>query len=337
MVEDTPSPKQGEATALRLREMEHRLQETEAELLKRDRMVQELTRRLSQTAERLDRFQRTGSDRNVISTAAFPKEVVEQQTELVADLQRAVQMWEDMQVSCGLGRLEMQVSDLQTLFEERFREDEPEPEPEENPAETAEAATVDTEEEASAPSDNEAGGSAVESKRESASESAAENNPDPNEEWELTEEAAAPPSPPEILNLPEADVQSLRRCVEQQDEYIDYLSARLQRTAERKTAVNWDALAENPEKLARMLDHTVTRLRQGRQFTEFELTLQRTRLKRRERDLQMLSETLEVQMQSVSQKFSFQLRRKLRKRTPLDAYAGHGQDRRLTRFQVLGF
>ncbi len=294
MVEETPSRAPGGSIEERLREMEGRLQEKEAELAKKDRTVHELTQRLSQTAERLDRFKRTGSDRNVTSTAAFSKEVVDQQTELVADLQRAVQMWEDMQISCGLGRLEMQVSDLQVLFEEHFREEEPEPEvaSEETGETAAEEALV---EEVAVDSD-------FEPESEPAQESLAEEEPKADDEWELTEEDASPISPPEIVNFAQADEESLRRCVEQQDEYIDALSARLQRTAERKTAVDWDALAEDPEKLARTLENTVARLKHHYRFTDFELTLQRTRLKRRERDLQMLSEALEGQMQSITQK-----------------------------------
>ncbi len=314
MVEETPAPIQGDATKLRLCEMEARLKETEAELLKRDRMVRELTQRLSQTAERLDRFQRMGSDRTVVSTAAFPKEVVEQQTELVDDLQRAVQMWEDMQVSCGLGRLEMQVSDLQVLFEEHFREEEPEEEQAEE--ESAEQAA---EEEASALSDEEAEEPDADTRAEPDADAVAnaesdadadapselENESEPDaeaeEEWDflLSEEEECPLRPPEILNLAEADEQSLRQCAKDQDAYIDYLSARLQRTAERKTAVDWDALVEDPEKLTKMLEYTMTRLEQSRHLTEFELTLQRTRLQRKERNLKMLSESLEMQMQSI--------------------------------------
>ena len=302
MVEEISAPHSGDAHNQRLCEMEARLKETEAELLKKDRMVQELTQRLSQTAERLDRFQRMGSDRTVVSTSAFPKEVVEQQTELVADLQRAVQMWEDMQISCGLGRLEMQVSDLQMLFEEHFREDEPEENVEESAEPVVDEEAATTSEEAVEESGAEAVADAeldlpgeTEAELESASKA--------EEEWEflLSEDEECPLRPPEILNLAEADEESLRKCVANQDAYIDHLSARLQRTAERKTAVDWDVLAEEPEKLAKMLEHTVTRLQQGRHFTEFELTLQRTRLQRKERNLKMLSEALEVQMQSIHQ------------------------------------
>lgn len=275
------SQQEGNLVEQRLRELEAQLQAKESELAERDRTVRELTDRLSKTVDRLDRVKRGGSDQTVIRTATFPKEVVDQQSELVEDLQRAVEMWQNMQLSCSIGRFEMQVSDLHALFEEHFRPPEPEPEPE---SETEEA---ELEEELSEEANNEESGEA-------------ESEPKADDADVYPEfDEMCPLRPPEILNLNEADEQDLRRCVEQQDEYIDYLSARLQRVAEKKTAVDWDELAKSSEKIQQQLEHTVTKIQQSKHFAEFELALQRTRLKRRERDLQLLSDELETQKQNV--------------------------------------
>ncbi|MCA9067681.1 MAG: hypothetical protein KDA84_02075, partial [Planctomycetaceae bacterium] len=120
------SHQEGDLVEQRLRELEELLAKKDSELHERDRTVQELTDRLSKAVERLDRVKRAGSDQNVIRTSAFPKEVVDQQTELVDDLQRALEMWTNMQMSCSMGRFEMQVSDLHALFDEHFRPPEPE-------------------------------------------------------------------------------------------------------------------------------------------------------------------------------------------------------------------
>lgn len=286
---------QSDSAEERLQKIEQQLQEKEAQLQERDRTVQELTDRLAQTAEKLDRVKRSGSEHAVVKTASFPKQVVEQQTELVDDLQRAVQMWEGMQMSCSLGRLEMQVSDLHALFDEHFREEEPEPtEPEE--AEAVEAdGSVGAEESSCEGSNEEVDG---ESDSETDLESdGAESSEDEGPLPDLEE--MCPLRPPEILHLHEAKVEDLKRCVEQQDAYIDYLSARLQRATEKKNAVDWDELAQDPEKIARQLEHSATKIRQSQYFTEFELALQQTRLKRKERKLKELTTELESEMQQV--------------------------------------
>ena len=277
------SPHPDEATA-QIRELEKQLLSKDNELRERERTVQELTQRLSQTVERLDRVQRVGTDRAVVSTAQFPKEVVEQQSELIEDLKRAVELWENMQVSCELGRFETKISDLKALFDEHFRE--PEPETEEQ-TETVTAEATDTLPESDLIPDSEISGG------ESESDEAEEED---DEVFQALDDFC-PTRPPEILILTEAGEQELRRCVEQQDAYIDYLSARLQRVAEKQKAVKWDELAEKPEKLRVKLERTASKLQQSRHFAEIELALQRTRLKRTERELKSVSEELERQMQ----------------------------------------
>ncbi len=246
--------------------------------------MKELTARLSQTVEKLDRVQRVGSDRIVVSTASFPKEVVEQQTELVEDLRRAVEMWENMQIGCGLGRLEMELSDLSALFEEHFRPEEPEvsDDLEEPPVEVSDQDVLPAQ----------VAEPAEDARKESEDLPAAES------ESPLAQEEVCPLRPPEILNLTEANENELQRCVEQQDTYIDYLSARLQRAAEKKTALDWNELAGNPEKLKNQLEFTAAKILQSRHLAEFELALQRTRLKRKERNLKKVSEELDSIMQS---------------------------------------
>lgn len=284
MSESDESQQDGDLVEQRLRELEEQLQAKESELQDRDRTVQELTNRLSQTVERLDRVKRGGSDQNVIRTAAFPKEVVEQQTELVEDLQRAVEMWQNMQMSCSFGRFEMQLSDLNALFEEHFRPPEPEPDPE-SPTEETELDEATSDEENP---ESETG------------EELANEGTEPVEEESYPEiDEMCPLRPPEILNLSEADEEALRRCVEQQDDYIDYLTARLQRVAAKKNAVDWDELAKDPKQIQHQLEYTATKIQQSKHLAEFELALQRTRLKRQERDLKLLSEELEAQMQNV--------------------------------------
>jgi hypothetical protein len=294
MIEATPSQNPGDFSAERLREIERLLEEKEAQLRDRDRTVQELTKRLTQSAERLDRVRRVGSDGPVIQTAAFPKEVVEQQSELVEDLQRAVQLWENMQLGCGLGGLQMQLADLQSLFEEHFREKEPPPEP--IPADQ-ETPSLETGEPSNENAETDSELAAEPGSPELLPE---EVNASTIEEDEISPvDDVCPLRPPEILTLADAKLGDLQRCVEQQDAYIDYLTARLQRVAEKTSTVDWDDLAGKPEKLKNQLEHTAKKLLQSRHLAEFELALQRTRLKRKERELKKLSDDLAGEVKSA--------------------------------------
>lgn len=277
-----PAEHANQSPEQQLREMERRLQEREAELEQRNHTVRELTARLSKTAEKLDRIQRVGTDQIKLETSVFPKEVVEQQTELVGDLKRAVEMWETMQLGCGLGKLEMQLSDLSDLFEEHFKEPEPE-QPEEAELDEVEEFA----EEANEPAEDEdAGIDEIEGLLE------AELSEEPFDE--------EPVDPPEILDLADAGDADLRRCVQQQEAYIEYLSARLQRVSATKTSVEWEVLAADSEQITSQLEFTATKIEEGRRFAEFEMALQQTRLKRREEELLALTRELEQQMHNVS-------------------------------------
>ena len=268
----------------RLREIEQQLEQNEAQLEERNRTVQELTARLSQTVEKLDRFKRGGSDQNVIRMAAFPKEVVEQQSELVGDLKRVVELWEKMQLACDLSRLESQVSHLHELFEEHFKEQQEE----EAEPEAAEAGAAET-------GESEASNGVAEA--DDIADKAAEGG----DAFALDDEIEIRPvPPPEIVDLPQAGESVLRRCVDQQEAYIDYLSARLQRATDQKSAVDWEELSGDAEKITHQLEDTVSKIQEGRHFAEFEMALQQTRLRRKECELQDLTAELEQQMKSLN-------------------------------------
>lgn len=283
MIETSQNPPNAEDSAYRLRELERQIKEKDALLRSREQTVKDLTDRLALAVERLDRVQRVGTDRITVNTAGFSKEVVQQQTELVADLERAVTQWENVQVGSGLAKLELQLSDVQALIEEHFREPEPEiPEPPETsePSETNLPAVSNCVAELS-------------------SEPHAPNGePSADVGLDFAVDDVCPLRPPEILNLTEASLPHLKRCVEQQESYINYLSARLQRAAEKSKSVDWDDLAKKPDVLKKQLEHTTTKLEQSRHFAEFEVALQFTRLKRKERELKQVLEELAAQMEA---------------------------------------
>jgi septal ring factor EnvC (AmiA/AmiB activator) len=88
-------------------------------LAERNRLVEELTSRLEQAAEQLDRLRRSGADRGS-RALGIPPELIEQQKSLTEELQNAVQQWEDMQPTELLARVEMQVGELRDLIVDRL-------------------------------------------------------------------------------------------------------------------------------------------------------------------------------------------------------------------------
>jgi len=84
----------------------------------RQGLVEELTARLEQAAEQLDRLKRSGADRT--GRGGMPSELIAQQRSLTEELQNAVQQWEDMQPTELLARVEMQVIELRDLIVDRF-------------------------------------------------------------------------------------------------------------------------------------------------------------------------------------------------------------------------
>jgi hypothetical protein len=289
MIDDSQIPSGEEASAERVRELEQLLEENELLLQSREATVKDLTDRLALAVERLDRVQRVGTDRITVNSAGFPKEVIEQQSALVEDLQRAVEQWENMQVGSGLGKLELQLSDLTALIEEHFQEPEPEPEPEPElpPPEAAE---------------NTPNGGITEAAPEgelTTEPSGQEATGAEDDGLDLAAEDVCPLRPPEILNLTDAQLHHLKRCVEQQDRYIDYLSTRLQRAAENPKSVDWESLAAKPDLITKQLEHTVIKLDQSRHFAEFEVALQFTRVRRKDRELKLVSDELAAQTQSL--------------------------------------
>ena len=95
--------------------MQEQLTTLEFQLQEKEQLIAALTERLEQAAEQLDRLRRSGADKALRTGGGIPPELVEEQKQLVGDLQRVVQQWEDMQPGALLGRVEMQLGELRDL------------------------------------------------------------------------------------------------------------------------------------------------------------------------------------------------------------------------------
>ena len=101
-------------------DLQKRLEEAERCVESQNKLVQELTGRLELAAEQLDRLQRMGVERGE-HVRGFPKAVVDEQAELVQEMSRVVELYEDVQTSESTASLRMQVEELRDYLEEQFR------------------------------------------------------------------------------------------------------------------------------------------------------------------------------------------------------------------------
>lgn len=234
-------------------------------LAEKEEVVRELTARLEQAAEQLDRMHRSGADRGA-KVSGIPKQVVEQQAELVAELQEAVMRWQELQTTSMLERIEIQLEELREFLQEQFAP-EPEPEPEEA---TSEEATDDSEQ-------------PIEPDVQQQADSSVDD---------VGEIEKASPAPP--LELDDTTVQDLQSHIKQQDAYLDYLSERVKQIAD-APVLEW----EQPEDLESQLQTVAGQLKEAAELTEVELSHQSSRLKRKqqqlaEREQQILEEIREL-------------------------------------------
>lgn len=266
----------------------------------RERLVSELTSRLEQAAEQLDRLKRTGADRGArLVGAGIPAELVEQQRELTEELQEAVQQWGEMQPGMLLSRIEMQVAEVRDLILERsfdtgaprstsHRDDSEQSGEDEAPADTSGLSTYEAFK----------AGLTVDAEDDEAGEASSES------EQAETESAAPPPpveippvDPPSEFNIADADEEQLRIGIEERDSYIGYLTRKLRAAeAANRPVGNWADLEDVPEELAERLKDYEKQLDEQLRMAEVETSLERARLGREAARLEFQQHQIERQM-----------------------------------------
>jgi len=307
---------------------ENHLETLQARLADREQLVEELTSRLEQAAEQLDRLRRSGADRGGrVIQGGLPDELVQQQRELTEELQAAVQQWCDMQPTALLSRVEMQVSELRDLVadgattrpavtefvqpaaQEEIKDAQP-------PAESA-ARREPAGSQNSGLSSYEAfkaglldGGASEPASPPPAAEFTPDPEPDdatsgggPAHSAETTSESSesgreSPPEipvvePPAPIDLDSATPEELRAAVDSRDSYIVYLNRRLRATeTSTRLAGNWSELEGVPDELRSRLEDYEQQLQQSLREAELETSLERARLGRGAQRLELLENQL---------------------------------------------
>jgi hypothetical protein len=294
------------------RDMQEQLDSLESQLQEKEQLVSALTERLEQAAEQLDRLHRSGADRAMRVGGGFPAELVEQQKQLVDDLQRAVQQWEDMQPGALLGRIEMQIGDIRDMLSSGATVD------------TGSHHSSDSRSSSSGGSDiarymrdamsggnsSSSGLSGYEAMKAGLLGDEAPAEPEPQQQassqrQEIAAEQYIAPTgpeyedtpladPPALIDVANASAEDLRQAVEERDSYILYVLQRL-RNAESRHYVpnNWAMLESMPAELRGRLEVLEKQLQQTLRTAEIELSLQRAKLGREETRIRHLDEQVQ--------------------------------------------
>lgn len=298
-------------------------------LAEKEAVIAALTEQLERAAEQLDRLQRTGADRR--KQGFLPPDLAEEHKQLVSDLARVVQQWEDLQAGMALGRIEIQLGELRDLILSRWQTPNACPTTDSEPRDHL-AWTVNS------PSHQEIVGAAPQAPAEA---SAAAGFSQEISEWdrlksqlldapEVPSEKPAPfeeplPPLPPAVDFSTAKADDLVAAVTARDEFIGYLLRRLRAAEAGVLPADWSPLAQHDPEWAARLQRLAQQLEEKLRLSEVEFSLERARLARKHTRLQHQQELLAKQLKRLGLKSVDDLE----EQTPTQAAA---HERRWVRF-----
>lgn len=267
-------------------------EELRQQLEGKNELIAALVAELEQVVEQLDRVKRNGSDRSRSGamTAALPSEVVEEHQQVLGELQRVVQQWEEMQAATTLGRIEAEIAELRTMMANGYSR---------NPADhnrlLSASSSADNLEavmsrlslDASAsgvPTGSPAGTDWESMKRQMLGETSdlpAED--DVADDLIALLDGIAAPSPIDFDTV-SADV--LKRACSDRDTYIVQITRWVRTRRAVSVPENWEEIEGVPEELHRRVEQLASRLEEQVRLAEVEMSLERARLSREKSQLQ---------------------------------------------------
>lgn len=270
------------------------MQDLEAALTEKTQLVEALTSQLERAAEEIDRLHRSGADRK--RSAALPAELVDDHRQVVAEMQRVVQQWEDLQAGFALGRIEVQLTELREFVGERLvgpalptiESCPPEPvlrEP------TSLSVSLSSEEEPAASV------SVWEQLKSQMLHDPVATDESSKPELPRAEWGPLPDEPAPIVAAT-ADRETLIQAVDARDQYISALLRRL-RSVEETPSVDWAALVPNSPGLVEHVQTLVRQLEEKLRLSEVELSMERAHLTRAQMHVAAQQEGIEKQLKRL--------------------------------------
>lgn len=268
-----------------------------ARLAEKDAVIAALTEQLELAAEQLDRLQRSGAARR--KNGLLPPELAEDHKQLIGEMQRVVQQWEDLQAGLALGRIEVQLGELRDLVASRLAS--PAVLPPQFPA-VVEPCFAPTGNSGAAPPPPEP-------------PVAVAKPPGETSEWDRIKsqlldtsevpqapppvfDEPLPPPPPEV-NCSSATNEELAAAIHARDEFIAYLLRRLRAAEAGAIPADWSCLAPHDPEGVQRLQQLAAQLDEKLRLSEVEFSLERARLAREHARLQLKQELLEKQLKRL--------------------------------------
>lgn len=247
----------------------------------KNELIAALVAELEQVVEQLDRVKRNGADRSrgTATAAGLPPEVVEEHQQVLGELQRCVQQWEEMQAASALGRIEAELSELRSLITSGYQSD-------------STRETVDLDQVMSRLSseslldhDKPSAGSNWESmKRQMLGEpEPADEEPSVDNDLSVLLAGIDAPIP---IDFDSASIESLKRACAERDTYIVQITRWIRTHRAVTVPDNWSEIQAVPDELKRQVEHLSSRLEEQVRLAEVEMSLERARLSREKSQVQ---------------------------------------------------
>lgn len=250
----------------------------------KNELIAALVAELEQVVEQLDRVKRNGTDRprSGGGSAALPAEVVEEHQQVLGEMQRVVQEWEQMQTASSLGRIESELADLRAMLSSGFV---PRSEGHSAPSDDGLDSVMsrlseDTHESASMVTLSGTDWEAM--KRQMLGDAAEESADEVEDDLVKLLAQTAAPAPIDVEN---ASVEALRKACAERDIYIVQITRWIRTRRAVTIPENWAEL-DVPEDLRAKAEELTSRLEEQVRLAEVEMSLERARLSREKSQVQ---------------------------------------------------
>lgn len=255
----------------------------EQELASKTALVETLTEQLERAAEEIDRMQRSGADRR--RGSSLPVDLVDDHRQLVADMQRVVQQWEDLQAGFSLGRIEVQLTELREFVGDRLTaapisstlmESSSSPAIITEPTPLSGSRLLRNEPEQAAPASSVSAWEQLKSQMlgPSAESEPTADKPLPGAQWE-----PLPPAPEAVADGV-SDTSELHAAIQARDAYIATLLRRIRTMEDLALPSDWTELSAAAPDLTGSLQHMSARLEETLRMAEVEISLERAQVAR---------------------------------------------------------
>jgi hypothetical protein len=257
----------------------------------KNELIAALVAELEQVVEQLDRVKRNGNDRGRSggSSAALPAEVVEEHQQVLGELQRVVQQWEQMQAGLTLGRIESELAELRSMIargnnhgstSDSFARGDS------NACDSVEAvlSRLSMNPPAEESSMLTLSGTDWEAMKRQMADESADGSGDATED-DLTRllDGIAVPVPVDFDN---ATVDELKRACAERDTYIVQVTRWIRTRRAVSVPENWDEIPGVPEEMQKRVEALAQRLEEQVRLAEVEMSLERARLSREKSQVQ---------------------------------------------------